>query len=90
MNTLLLKQEAGFLMITEEAWSSHIQMIRLGMLQEEGESEASVKEVIQDYANAFEKKVLSPVEIQKYKTLYKLEVNHNRQINSVYGDLMLF
>jgi len=90
MKVLLFSQNDNFFLVEEKAWNQHIQMIRLNLLQEEGESQESVEEVLTDYLNSFQREELSLEESSKIEKNYQIKINKSKKINSTYGDILLF
>lgn len=88
MKILLLKQTDGFMLMTEDAWKSHLQMIRLNFMQEESVEDADF--LTNDYADSFEKEFLAESKAEQYKKDFNILINDTRKIESYFGTIVRF
>lgn len=88
MKTLLIKQENGFMIMTESAWKSHLHMVNFNFRQEETEEEAILLGT--EYESSFEIEEINDSQIKDYQKKFKIEVNENKKINSFFGTLIHF
>lgn len=88
MKILLLKQTDGFLLMTEDAWENHLQMIRLNFMQEESIDDADF--LTNDYADSFEKEILSESKATQYEKDFNISINNSRKIESYFGTIVRF
>lgn len=89
MKTFLLKQNDGFLMMTESAWKNHLQMVKLLFMQEEASPEDAL-DLGNEYEKSFEVESLSIEQIKDYQKRFKIEVNNSRKIESFFGTIIHF
>lgn len=88
MKVLLLKQTDGFVLMTADAWKSHLSMVRMNLLQEE--DAASAEEIVLDYKNSFEETQLTDREVRLYQKEFHISVNQEKKISSFFGNLIHF
>ena len=85
---VMIKQENGFALFTEDSWKNHLNMVRLQFLQEMTLEETT--ELVEDYEQSFELVKITTDQVKAFKNQFGLEVNKTRKIESVFGQLTHF
>ena len=88
MKTYLFTQNESKFLMTEDAWNKHLNMVRINLLQEE--TEDLVNDIVNDYKESFQMKLLSEDLVKFYEKEYGIKVNQSRKIESLFGELIHF